>query len=492
MRLNIDTICETLPENYRIKRYGYGDNQKRYSAPVLYEETCEWKKDTLYIARADILPNKNIPENIAIICVGRRLTKEWTGSNNEIVLVMQENSIFSVYNMVFSIFQDFDQWELKLLKELSNENSFDIHRFLHLGREKLGNPISVSDSSLRIILTTQNDIEETMMITEDYYELIQGICQVERMVKEPYLSSLISKDGKRHYCYNLYPLGYFSGCIWMSEDEHSFRKSDFLIAETFFAYFRKAFIMYFNKIGNSHSLASSVLHSILEHKMLTDEQESWLNLSDEESWQFFRLKENSNRKPMPKDYMCSMINTILPDTAFAVLHGGSIRGLWKYRENDPVRSDKDLQSFQDLLRRMEYTAYFSNCFTKIRSIGDQLFETSFLAREVNTFPDKPVVFFKDHILQYWLAQCSERLPASELYTDNFLLLKQYDEKKNTEYLHTLKTFLDKQCHITETARQLYINRSSLIKRLDKIKALLNTDLSDPEELLYYSILLRII
>lgn len=497
VQLNLDTICEYFPEDYQIKRYGYADRDLLLERPLLYEEASVWEEGKLYIARADILPKSMIPQNIALICVGRRISKEWALSNNQILLVLQETSVFSVFNQVSSIFADFAKWEYNLLKELGREKDFDIHRFLKLGEEKFGNPVSVSDSSLRIILSTDTrhlvlvDEENTPRVSESFFNRIQGICQVERMVKEPYLSSLTTEGGTRHYCYNLYPMGYFAGCVWISEFNHPFRESDFMIAAVFFDYFRQAYMKYLNKAGSSNKMAVVVLHDIFEHKMLTREEEAWLALKPGEAWMFFRLKERSEKKHMPKDYMCAMINTMLPDQAFAVVHGNSIRGLWKCSSDQDPKMDSNMQAFQDLLTRMEYVAAFSNQFTQIRSIGDQLLEAGFIIRECLSEHREPILYFKDHILEYWLGQCTDRLPVSEFCSSGITELKAYDKKKNTSYIETLKSYLNHQCSVTATARELYINRSSMVKRLDKIKAILHSDLSDPEELLYYSILFRL-
>ena len=56
----------------------------------------------------------------------------------------------------------------------------------------------------------------------------------------------------------------------------------------------------------------------------------------------------------------------------------------------------------------------------------------------------------------------------------------YDARKNTEYLHTLQVYLENEMNITPTAQALFIHRSSLIKRLNKLTDLLQDNLSDPK------------
>lgn len=88
-----------------------------------------------------------------------------------------------------------------------------------------------------------------------------------------------------------------------------------------------------------------------------------------------------------------------------------------------------------------------------------------------------------------LNECTGGLSEQSLYTDSLLSVIQYDKQKNTDYLHTLEVYLKNEMSISKTAADLYLHRNSLLKRLDKLKQLLNSDLEDPEEKLYYRICL---
>ena len=117
MQLALDTVCSCFPDHYAIRQYGYIRNTL-LAYPVLYEESYTWKENLLYIARTDILPKTNLPENMSLICVSRRLPKEWADSNNHIILLLNDTTVFSAFNTVFAIFQDFQNWERRLLTEL--------------------------------------------------------------------------------------------------------------------------------------------------------------------------------------------------------------------------------------------------------------------------------------------------------------------------------------------------------------------------------------
>lgn len=61
----------------------------------------------------------------------------------------------------------------------------------------------------------------------------------------------------------------------------------------------------------------------------------------------------------------------------------------------------------------------------------------------------------------------------EALTDSSLKrVIEYDRKRHTEYLYTLEIYLKNETSITRTSEELFIHRSSLIKRINKLKKLL--------------------
>ena len=71
-------------------------------------------------------------------------------------------------------------------------------------------------------------------------------------------------------------------------------------------------------------------------------------------------------------------------------------------------------------------------------------------------------------------------------------LREHDRLKGSEYLRTLDLYLQNEMSVTRTSQALFIHRSSLLKRLDKIQRLLNQDLSDPDTRLYFRICLALL
>ena len=100
--------------------------------------------------------------------------------------------------------------------------------------------------------------------------------------------------------------------------------------------------------------------------------------------------------------------------------------------------------------------------------------------------------FNQIALPYILEQITRRLPGDMICHEKLLLLKQMDEQNGTEYMKTLKTYLDLHQNAVQSAKELYIHRSTFLYRLEKIKSILESDLDDTEELLYLELSFRLL
>lgn len=70
----------------------------------------------------------------------------------------------------------------------------------------------------------------------------------------------------------------------------------------------------------------------------------------------------------------------------------------------------------------------------------------------------------------------ESLGADVLILSDIVALAQLDAERHTNYLKTLSAWLENGCHISSTARQLFLDRSTLKYRLEKIREKLSCDL----------------
>lgn len=68
---------------------------------------------------------------------------------------------------------------------------------------------------------------------------------------------------------------------------------------------------------------------------------------------------------------------------------------------------------------------------------------------------------------------------SALYSNTLKDLAFPQTKENQELLRTIKTYLDNQCEISKTSRQLFVHRNTVKYRIKKAEEMLNCTLNDP-------------
>lgn len=100
--------------------------------------------------------------------------------------------------------------------------------------------------------------------------------------------------------------------------------------------------------------------------------------------------------------------------------------------------------------------------------------------------------FSDCALEYMLGSIHSGLEPRYLAAPEWLALRSYDRDHDTRYFETLRTYLLMERDIPKTAKALIIHRTTLIYRLNKIRALTGLDLEDPDLRLYLLLSLRLL
>ena len=76
------------------------------------------------------------------------------------------------------------------------------------------------------------------------------------------------------------------------------------------------------------------------------------------------------------------------------------------------------------------------------------------------------------------------------YSTGLKNLFRHDEHSPVSYFETLKVFLEENMNYTSTAEVLYIHRSTLVDRINRIERELGIDLKDYNERLHLQIIMK--
>ena len=90
-------------------------------------------------------------------------------------------------------------------------------------------------------------------------------------------------------------------------------------------------------------------------------------------------------------------------------------------------------------------------------------------------------YFDNYKLDYMIRCAAKEMPLHMLTSDALPRLLNYDQENGTELYRTLKIYLMREQNVLQTAKELFIHRSTLAYRLKKIQKLINADFDNPEE-----------
>ena len=101
-------------------------------------------------------------------------------------------------------------------------------------------------------------------------------------------------------------------------------------------------------------------------------------------------------------------------------------------------------------------------------------------------------YFDTYALDYLLQKGTEDIPARFLISDKVRTLAHIDAEDGSQYLETLATYLDHKQNATHTAEALYMHRTSLLRRIERIEKLTGIDFNDPDQVLYVQLSLKLL
>lgn len=198
-----------------------------------------------------------------------------------------------------------------------------------------------------------------------------------------------------------------------------------------------------------------------------------------------------DQKNLTANSVCAYLENILTGCS-AFPHGGGIVAFFNLTLSD--------FSMTDLMERMVHfvedsslNAGFSRCMNGHMNLRRQYIQAK-IALQFGTrkYPDKRMHPFNDISFDYILDQATKKLPGYMLCHERLLFLQEHDDSSGSDYMRTLRCYLDNHCNVVQTARELFVHRSTLLYRLEKIKEILESDLSSPDEILYLMLSFRFI
>lgn len=406
----------------------------------------------------------------------------------------------AVIDSVQRIYDACDEWENRLREEVMRGRS--LQRILKLSADFIGNPLLVM--SLDFDLLGESGIE-TMPeksrlfhkdgIDMEYMNALMQSSEYQKMQdsRETVLfPAYIS--GVRSLNRNLFPEGKNVCRVVMHEWNRKFTEGDKCLLDTLADYL-EIFLTYSESLGGEDPLAG------IFKKILSDRTADYMEMSKKLSTYGWSSQHTYlslilqltylNQKNLSTNAICHYIKQQFPQSVSFLFEGEIVTFF------NMTLLEKDAEDIGNVLTYFIRDSYLKAGYSRCVK-GHMYFRRQFIqartALDVGS-RNKPYVWihhFDQIALTYIMEQVTRRLPAFMICHENLLKLKEADEENQSEYMKTLRTYLDENLNATRTAEALFIHRSTLLYRLDKIKEILQYELDDPDENFYLSFSFRLL
>lgn len=520
MKLSTELLFEKLQTEFTITAYGNLSSADGFLRPFLYDSKPLIDSRPIY---EPLDKSKGITPGHVCLAHGKRLEEfiphifeehflVLTGTRDDVqklssavfpyVVLSENTSLSSVLNFLQDIFDFYDDWSNELNTFLLKND--DITLLLHNALKIFQNPLSVISVDFSLIAETgEEKIPEKSRIFSD---------------KEPnidYINALTQDKTYQSFCNSPTPFffpGYITGISTLTmnifqngvpthrlilyEAQKPITRGEYCLLSHLAGYVE--YLLYHQHIPISGQ--ANDLHRILQ-TTLSDRSADYLDISH----QLSSLGWNTRH-----EYLCLVYQTTYLDQK-----NMTTRAICNYMENhfpncssflfkDEIvtffnlsllhaGSDEIASKLTYFIRDSFLKAGYSRAMTGHMNLRRQYVQAK-TALDVGS-RKKPYVWihhFNNIALPYILEQCTRRLPASMICYENLLKLQALDQKQNSEYVLTLKTYLEQNLNATQTANELFIHRSTFLYRLEKIKSILDSNLDDPDEIFYLNLSLRLL
>lgn len=500
MKLNSDIIKDFLGETYLIRQYGKGSDKMALERPVFYTgENSSFESNHVYLALADQLPRTpDFSENVVLICIGKPSSIYVSGIC--VCLEISENpDLFQVFNRLQEIYNIFERWETGL-KGILNSTS-DIQSMIDISEPVLNNPMVVIDADYVIQGYSKviDEREELAALQPDKNHFIrqellsQNVWRTEtdRTLIKPFL---IEYEGNITFSQNLFEHGSYVGNLSIRFVLRPFRRSDNIISQYLSARITEGLVQLKTLCYGGKELIRNTFLTLLKGYPLTGQSRQYAeNVLRYKAFQCIRsIPEEQSKKKLPVSYFCNLIEKSFPQSiAFEYENSVLILMVAAEKHSDQLADS----SMWELFSSMAITAGVSDVF-----MGTELSKFRFYYLQTcvavnlgsQEDPERHVYFFKDYALHQMIYSCIGEFPKELLFPAGFSRLIAYDAMTQTDYIETLRVYLDTNMNVAKSAEKLFIHRSTFLERLKKIEKYLGMSLKEPDVRLQINILLKIL
>ncbi|MGN1011090.1 MAG: PucR family transcriptional regulator, partial [Clostridia bacterium] len=178
-------------------------------------------------------------------------------------------------------------------------------------------------------------------------------------------------------------------------------------------------------------------------------------------------------------YNCQRLEEIFPDS-FAFFYEDNIVSVLHFN-GEPPDSARIAEKADDFLREGCFKAGLSNGYRDVYQT-DEFFRQALAALDFGggVDPENRCYPFRKYALPYVIRYGMGSAPPEFFCDEALMKLKELGGGEGVDYYTTLKVYLENNMNLLHSAEKLYIHRTTLFYRINRVKEKLCLDLNDEE------------
>lgn len=503
MKLNAEIVFNELSKRYDADFYRNGSDELALGMPEFYmDDEKDFLSDHLYLATVEHLPQRpRIQRNAVLVCIGDGMNLGYYRDRISLILIRSRADFFKVFRVLQETFEKYDRWERELYDGLLTDNG--ISSMTAASEEIFNTPIYVLDKSFRYVAASKDAgagwMEEGRETLNP--ESMSKFLSAENMMLDRKNAFTLNIHENPVVCVNLFSkYDEYMGCLCLDMKERLPEPGCDRLAEHLAHFIEMAFERNPYLQSDSQASVKSLMQTMVEEQPLSRAQRVVLRSVNESQpyiCVFFRSTERYQQVPL--NYICGVFEEtfsggyafIYDDGIVGLINADSFGGPDDHRTG---RGDYKLEltrSLRAFCRQMRLCVGVSGEFRDLFNIRVHFLQAQSALEDGRLLdPEDDLFYFSSYVLTEMIINSLGGLPAEAYFPEGLREVLDHDSKSQVSYLDTLRTFLEENLSYTSAAQKLFIHRSTLIDRIDRIEREMGIDLKNPEQRLQIEMLLR--
>lgn len=496
MLLSSEIIYHYLKEHFEFEVQGQLNYELFYGRPMFWDASEQEENRKIYLCQAEKIPESWKTSVHSLVLAVGKISEAAEKFCDAMFLFAEDVSLLKLSNILNRLFDAYDSWDQELTGLLANQSP--IGRFLDCSEKIFNNPVIVHNQDFEFIAHSRSiDTHPSLGFLIDKSQSVDAYSSFR--LDQGFRATFASREaeffpdtitGIRSVYINIFNHGTFIGRIVIPEVIRPFQVSDKALLTHFSQFIQATVIRQPDDYEGNLNTLDNLVYLMLTEQVTDD---AYI----EKAMSTFRWQKYH-------DYFCSVfsmdpldvqnytfkmirnkLEAMVPNSCVVEYQQELV--MFVNLSLGPKRQSEIVRLYTELVRDSFLKVGYSKVYKGFHFSFGLLHQQAKTALNYGGryLPEIWIHSFNSIADKYLLERLTGQFPAEMVCAPEIVEMYRYDEIHHTEYFYTLKCYLENNMQPVATAKELFIHRTTLIYRLNKIEELFAPDISTAHNRLFF-------